>query len=62
MPLLTDSRPLALVAPVTFTTAFDAIAVAMWALLLCLVARCSKGSLTRDLFGVVVAVAALNAS
>ena len=52
----------ALVAPATFKTAYDAISVVMWALLLCLVARCSKGSLTRDLFGVVVAVAALSAS
>lgn len=62
MPLLTDGRPPALVAPAAFNIAFDAIAVVMWALLLCLVARCSKGSLTRDLFGVVVAVAALSTS
>jgi hypothetical protein len=62
MPLLTDSRPLAPVTSAAFNTVFDAFSVVMWALLLCVVARCSKGSLTRDLFGVVVAVAALHAS
>jgi hypothetical protein len=62
MPLLTDGRPLALVTSATFNTAYDAISVVMWALLLFLVARCSKGSLTRDLFGVVIAVAAMNPS
>jgi len=62
MPLLTDGRPIAPVASTTINTAYDALSVVMWALLLFLVARCSRGSLTRDLFGVVVAVAALNAS
>jgi hypothetical protein len=62
MPLLTDGRPLALVASASFNTAYDALSVVTWALLLCLVARCSKGSLTRDLFGVVIAVAAMNPS
>ena len=42
------------------TTACDAVAVATWALLLCVVARRSKSSLTRDIFAVVAAVAALN--
>jgi hypothetical protein len=42
--------------------AYDVISVATWALLLCLVARRSRGSLTRDLFGVVLAVAALTGS
>ena len=76
MPLLTNGRPLALfatAAPTAFvrlatqvaqagTNAYDAVSVATWALLLCVVARRSKSSLTRDLFGVVVAVAALNGS
>jgi hypothetical protein len=44
------------------TNAYDVVSVATWALLLCLVARRARGSLTRDLFGVVLAVAALSGS
>jgi hypothetical protein len=57
IPILSDDRPLALL-----TTAFDVLSVALWALLLYLVARCSRASLTRDLFGVVLAMAALTGS
>ena len=46
MPLLSGDRPLATIAIV-----FHTVSVAMWALLLCIVTRCSKGSVTRDLFG-----------
>ena len=60
MPILTDGRPFAPGASATMTIVLDILAIATWALLLCLVARRSKSSLTRDLFGVVVAVAALN--
>ena len=58
MPILTDGQPVAPV-PTAALTIYDAVVVAIWALLLFLVARCSKSSLTRDLFGLVVAVAAL---
>jgi len=51
MTILTDGRPLAFVTTAAIT-AYDVVSVAMWALLLCLVARRSRGSLTRDLFGV----------
>ena len=61
MPILTDGRPVAFV-PTAALNVYDAVAVVIWALLLFLVARCSKSSLTRDLFGLVVAVAALTAS
>jgi len=61
MPILTDSRPVAL-APTAALNVYDAVVVVIWALLLCLVARCSKSSLTRDLFGLVVAVAALSST
>jgi len=61
MPILTDDRPLALVSTAALTV-YDAVTVAIWALLLLLVARRSKSSLTRDLFGLVVAVAALSSS
>jgi hypothetical protein len=46
MPILSSDRPL-----VTISTAFDIAAVAIWALLLWLVTRGSKVSLTRELFG-----------
>jgi hypothetical protein len=58
MPILSDGRPVALV-PTAALSVYDAVVVVIWALLLFLVARCSKSSLTRDLFGLVVAVAAL---
>jgi hypothetical protein len=61
MPILSDGRPLALVPPAALGV-YDAVVVAIWALLLFLVARCSKSSLTRDLFGLVVAVAALTST
>jgi hypothetical protein len=60
MTYLTD-RPLALVSTVALT-AYDVVSVATWALLLYLVAGRSKGRLTRDLFGVVLAVAAATGS
>ena len=47
MPILSGDRPLA-----TITTVLDTVSVALWALLLCVVTRCSKVSLTRDLFGI----------
>jgi len=59
MPILTDGRPAALVATAALSI-YDAAVVVIWALLLFLVARCSKSSLTRDLFGFVVAVVALS--
>ena len=61
MPILTDSRPVALV-PTAALSVYDAVVVVIWALLLFLVARCSKSSLTRDLFGLVVAVVALSST
>ena len=61
MPILTDGRPVALV-PTAALTVYDVVVVAIWALLLFVAARCSKSSLTRDLFGLVVAVAALTSS
>ena len=36
----------------SLNTVRDIVSVATWAFLLCLVTRCSKVSLTRDLFGV----------
>ena len=51
MTFLTDGRPLSFVTTAALT-AYDVVSVAMWALLLCLVARRSRGRLTRDLFGV----------
>ena len=59
MTSLMDGRPLALAATEALSTLRDVVAVAMCALLLCLLARCSKASLTRDLFGVVLAAAAV---
>jgi hypothetical protein len=61
MPILSDGRPDALI-PTAALNVYDAVVVVIWALLLFLVARCSKSGLTRDLFGLVVAVAALTAS
>ena len=61
MPILSDGRPLAHVATAALTV-YDVVSVAIWALLLFLVARRSKSSILRDLFGLVVAVAAVNAS
>ena len=60
MPILSDGRPFAPV-PTAALTVYDVVSVAIWALLLFLVARRSKSSLVRDLFGLVVAVAAVNA-
>ena len=51
MTFLTDDRPLTFVTTAALT-AYDVVSVAMWALLLCLAARLSRGSLSRDLFGV----------
>jgi hypothetical protein len=62
MTTLIDGRSLAVAATTALSTLRDVVSVATWALLLCLVARCSKASLTRDLFGVVLAVAALHGS
>ena len=61
MTFLTDSRLLALVSTAA-TTAYDVVSVATCSLLLWLVARGSKGNLTRDLFGVMLAVSALTTS
>ena len=62
MPTLIDGRPLALAATTALSTVLDVVSVATWALLLSLVTRRSKGSLRRDLFGIVLAVAAFHAS
>jgi hypothetical protein len=62
MPTPIDGRPLVLAVTTTLSTVRDVVSVATWALLLSLVARRNKGSLTRDLFGVVLAVAAFHAS
>ena len=61
MPILTDGRPLAPFSTAALTV-YDAVAVAIWALLLFVVARRSKSSLLRDLFGLVVAVTALSST
>jgi hypothetical protein len=61
MPLPTDGRPLAYVTTAALT-AYHVVSVSMWALLLCLAARRSRGGLTRDLFGAVLAVAAVAGS
>jgi hypothetical protein len=61
MPILTDGQPVAPV-PTAALTIYDAVVVAIWALLLFLVARRSKNNLLRDLFGLVVAVAALSST
>ena len=61
MPILSDGRPFAPVSTAALTV-LDVVSVAIWALLLYLVARRSKSSLLRDLFGLVVAVAAMNVS
>ena len=61
VPILTDGRPLAPVSTAALTV-YDAVAVAIWALLLFMVARRSKSSLLRDLFGLVVAVVALSST
>ena len=61
MTFLTDGRFFAFVATAA-TTAYDVVSVATCSLLLWLVERGSKGNLTRDLFGVVLAVASLTAS
>jgi hypothetical protein len=61
MPFSTDGRPLAFVTTAALT-AYHVVSVAIWALLFYLAARRSRGSLTRDLFGVVVAVAAVAGS
>ena len=60
-PILTDGRPTALVSTAALTV-YDVVSVAIRALLLYLVARRSKSSLLRDLFGLVIAVAAVHAS
>jgi hypothetical protein len=60
MPILSDGRPSALVSTAALTI-YDVVSVAIWALLLFLVARRSKSSLLRDLFGLVAAVAAVTA-
>ena len=49
MPLLTGGRPLGLVTT-TALAVYDTLTVALWALLLFMVARRSGASLTRDLF------------
>jgi hypothetical protein len=49
-------RPLV---PTAALTVYDVIVVATWALLFWLLARRSKSSLIHDLFGVILAVAAL---
>jgi hypothetical protein len=61
MPILSDGRPNALFSTAALTL-YDAVAVVVWALLLFLVARRSKSSLIRDLFGLVVAVAAVSST
>lgn len=61
MPILSDGRPNALLSSAALTF-YDAVAVVVWALLLFLVARRSKSSVLRDLFGLVVAVAALSST
>lgn len=61
MSVLTDGRPTAFLSTAALTV-YDVVAVALWALLLFVVARRSKSSLLRDLFGLVVAVAALHAN
>jgi hypothetical protein len=53
--MMTGGRPLALVHYVAQlvqigASAYDVISVATWALLLCLVARGSRSSVTQDLF------------
>jgi len=62
MPFPSDGRPLLALVSTAALTVYDAVSVALWALLLFLVARGSRSSLTRDLFGVVLAVAALTGS
>jgi hypothetical protein len=49
MTFLSDDRPLAFVTTMALTV-YDTVAVAIWALLLFLVARRSGANLTRDLF------------
>jgi hypothetical protein len=49
MTFRTDGRPTAFVTRVL--TVYDTLTVALWALLVFLVARRSGASLTRDLFG-----------
>lgn len=61
MSMLTGDRPTALVSTAALTI-YDVASVAIWALLLFLVARGSKNRLVRDLFGLVVAAAAIHAS
>jgi hypothetical protein len=60
MTFLTDGRPAFITTAAM--TAYDAVTVVLWALLFCLAARRSRGGLARDLFGVVLAVAALSGS
>jgi hypothetical protein len=55
----TNGRPLAFVTTAALTT-YYVVSVAMWALLFYLAARRSRGSVMRDLFGVVLAVAAVS--
>ena len=61
MTYFTDGRPLAAITTAALT-AYDVLTVALWALLFCLVARRSRSAVLRDLFGVVLAVAALTGS
>jgi hypothetical protein len=61
MPFSTDRPPLAFVTTAALT-AYHVVAVAMCALLFWLAARRSRGRLTRDLFGIVLAVSALAGS
>ena len=61
MTFLIDGRLLTSFATALLTV-YDVLSVATWALLCSLVAGRSKGSLTRDLFGVVLAVAAVAGS
>jgi hypothetical protein len=59
MSILTDGRPTALFSTAALTV-YDIVTVAIRALLFFLVVRRSKSSLLRDLFGLVVAVAAVH--
>jgi hypothetical protein len=61
MTFLTGRRAFGYVATAALT-AYGVVSVATWAFLLWLAARHSRGSLTRDLFGVVLAVAAVTGS
>jgi hypothetical protein len=55
----TNGRPLAFVTTAALTM-YYVVTVAMWALLFDLASRRSRGSFVRDLFGAVLAVAAVS--